>query len=426
MKPFNENYVVSEPGIIKLKVLNFLKGFGTFCMLENAMPELSSSGWKFMIGIGTHKSFHPPGHDFKEFDQFLKTIKHPCFGHLGYGLKNRFFNLEEDLPPYIDFGPFSFFEPEILLTIYDGKLEISSYKDNCHEIFTRLENADAILAANAQAQINITGPGFNDYTDKFDKIQKHIQRGNFYEINYCSSFKGTGVIDPFSVYYDLINVSPMPFSAFYRNGDAFCMCASPERYLKKMGDNLISQPMKGTAKRDNTHAGTDQKLKASLSQNKKERAENIIVVDLVRNDLSRVAARGAVAVPELCSVYSFPAVHQMISTVACEISDAVTFTDIVAATFPMGSMTGAPKKIVLQTIAELEEECRGLFSGSIGYILPGSDFDFNVVIRSIFYNATSNRIAFNAGGAITSLANAAEEFEETMLKASVMLKILTN
>jgi para-aminobenzoate synthetase component 1 len=149
-----------------------------------------------------------------------------------------------------------------------------------------------------------------------------------------------------------------------------------------------------------------------------------MVVDLVRNDLSRICKAGSVKVDELFGIYSFPQVHQMISTISGELETDKDWIDCIEATFPMGSMTGAPKKRVMELIEQYEQTRRGLFSGAIGYVKPTGDFDFNVVIRSIFYNETGKYISFQTGGGITYNSDAELEYEESLLKASAMMKVL--
>ena len=231
-------------------------------------------------------------------------------------------------------------------------------------------------------------------------------------------------IDPLEIYLKLSELSPNPFAAFYKLHDKYLLCSSPERYLKKVGDKIFSQPIKGTSKRDLINATEDEKNKKDLAVNKKEISENVMVVDLVRNDLSRVCVEGSVKVDELFGLYTFPQVHQMISTVSGIINKDVTLADILKATFPMGSMTGAPKKSVMQLIERYEKTKRGLFSGAIGYINPDGDFDFNVVIRSLLYNSTNKYVSMQAGSAITFYSEAEKEYEECLLKMEAMKKVL--
>ncbi|HMG82080.1 MAG TPA: anthranilate synthase component I family protein, partial [Ferruginibacter sp.] len=246
-----------------------------------------------------------------------------------------------------------------------------------------------------------------------------------YELNFCQEFYAEPAsIDPIAVYQQLTKLSPNPFAALYKLNDRYCLCASPERYLKKMGETVISQPIKGTAKRDLANKLLDEERKTSLLNSNKERSENVMVVDLVRNDLSKICQEGSVKVDELFGIYSFPQVHQMISTVSGRLQNDIHWVDAIKATFPMGSMTGAPKKRVMELIEKYEQTKRGLFSGSIGYINPEGDFDFNVVIRSILYNSNTQYLSFQTGGAITFYSNAAEEYEESLLKAEAIKTVL--
>lgn len=201
------------------------------------------------------------------------------------------------------------------------------------------------------------------------------------------------------------------------------MCASPERFLKKEKDLLVSQPIKGTAPRGR-NAKEDMQLKKELFTDAKERSENVMIVDLVRNDLSHVAAKNSVKVTELFGIYSFSTVHQMISTVTARLGKDYHFTDALRYTFPMGSMTGAPKVRAMQLIEQYEDTRRGLYSGAVGYITPERDFDFNVVIRSILYNKQEQYLGFMAGSAITSGSIPEKEYQECLHKAQAMKKAL--
>ena len=264
-----------------------------------------------------------------------------------------------------------------------------------------------------------------EYMATVERLRQHILRGDCYEINFCQEFYAEDVaVNPLEMYEQLSRISPNPFAAFYRLNDKYLLCSSPERYLKKEGATIFSQPIKGTARRDLGDAKNDEQNKVKLSVSKKEIAENVMVVDLVRNDLSKVCIDGSVKVDELFGLYTFPQVHQMISTVSGTLDDKVHLSDILKATFPMGSMTGVPKKSVMQLIEKYERTKRGLFSGAVGYIQPGGDFDFNVVIRSILYNATQKYISIQAGSAITFYSDAATEYEECLLKIKAIKKVL--
>jgi para-aminobenzoate synthetase component I len=263
-----------------------------------------------------------------------------------------------------------------------------------------------------------------EYLNHFNALQNHIRRGDIYELNYCIEFyTKNSSIDPAVTFQKLMELSPMPFSAFLKHGQKYALSASPERYLAKRGNLVYSMPMKGTAPRGKDDTG-DNILAQNLLLSEKERSENIMITDLVRNDLSHVASRGSIKVEELCGVYTFPNVFQMVSTISAKLKNPNDWLAPILSSFPMGSMTGAPKLSAMQLIDKHEACARGLFSGAIGYISPEKDFDFNVVIRSLFYDSDTKTISFSAGSAITALANADEEYNECMLKAEVISKKL--
>ena len=260
---------------------------------------------------------------------------------------------------------------------------------------------------------------------KIAALKKHIQRGDCYEINFCQEFFSLNAqVDPSFLYHQLKTISPNPFSAFYKLEDKFCMCASPERFLKKTGNKIISQPIKGTSKRVTEDKIKDEASKSYLINSEKEKSENVMIVDLVRNDMSRFCKEASVKVTELFGIYSFPQVHQMISTIEGLVDEDIHWTKIIESCYPMGSMTGAPKIRVMELIEKYESGSRGLFSGSIGYVSPDGDFDFNVVIRSLFYNETKKLLSFNAGGGITFYSEASQEYQESLIKASAIKNVL--
>ena len=264
-----------------------------------------------------------------------------------------------------------------------------------------------------------------EYISTIEKLRTHILRGDCYEINYCQEFFATGAdIDALQVYKQLTAISPNPFSCYYKLDDKYVLCASPERYLQKKGNHILSQPIKGTFKRNLENKAADNDLKKQLQESEKDKSENVMVVDLVRNDLSKVCKEGTVKVDELFGVYSFPQVHQMISTITGELNDNVDLSDILKASFPMGSMTGAPKQRVMELIEQYEKTKRGIYSGAVGYISPNKDFDFNVVIRSILYNATNQYLSYLVGGAITFYSDPEKEYAECLLKAEAIKKVL--
>tara|TARA_B100001939_G_scaffold346792_1_gene366492 strand:+ start:156 stop:1301 length:1146 start_codon:yes stop_codon:yes gene_type:complete len=264
------------------------------------------------------------------------------------------------------------------------------------------------------------------YIETIRKIKNHIQNGDFYEANFC--YEWTSNVKNFNaknIFGKLSNLTQAPYKVYADLMQHYVLSASPELFLKKRGNQLLSSPIKGTRKRM-TDETSDNEIKKELHENTKERAENIMIVDLVRNDLSKIAKRNTVKVKELCQVYTFKNIHQMISTISCDLKNNVSFGDIIKATFPMGSMTGAPKLRVMKLMDKYEPSRRGLYSGSIGKIKPNGDFDLNVVIRTLIYNKAKQLLSFHVGGAITIQSSAEDEYEETLIKAASLFKACKN
>jgi para-aminobenzoate synthetase component 1 len=344
------------------------------------------------------------------------------FGLLSYELKNEVEQLESANPDGLHFPELFFFIPQYLLIIKGDEVEV---------LIGGIEVMDAIDQFNHEIEINKTRINIQNriskevYLKTVETLQQHIARGDIYEVNFCQEFFAEhAVIDPVEIYTQLCKLSPTPFAGFFKIKDQYILSASPERYLCKRGNKLISQPIKGTAKR-NADPAADLQIKNDLRLNAKEQAENVMIVDLVRNDLTKTAVSGSVKVEELFGIYGFPQVYQMISTISCELSPDIHFLDAIRHTFPMGSMTGAPKIKAMQLIEAYEFSKRGAYSGAFGYITPEADFDFNVIIRSILYDAAKEYLSFQVGGAITYAADAHAEYEECKLKASAIIQTLT-
>ncbi len=288
-------------------------------------------------------------------------------------------------------------------------------------------NALYIPLANTSHTINLNSKTSKaDYIKNVTQLKKHIQNGDIYEINYCITFEARNAkIDPLAIYQKLNSISKAPYSAFIKLDDKYILSASPELFLSKRGNKLIAKPIKGTAKRGLT-TEEDSKLKNELLHNLKERTENVMIVDVSRNDLSRIAKKGTVTVEKLYDIETYEQVHQMVSTVSCELKENISFNDIMRATFPMASMTGAPKIRAMELIDDFETNSRGPYSGCTGYIKENGDFDLSVLIRSIFYNETENYLSFSVGSAITALCDPEKEYEECLLKAAAMQKVLSD
>lgn len=408
---------------MKEKVLNWAKRFDTFCFLDNHGYQLQPHSEECLLAAGVKRSIRlNAGTALEELNEFISHSNGWLFGHLGYDLKNEIENLSSSHPTGLSFPDLFFFEPEILLRFSTKELMIESADPV--KTFNEIENFKLPEEEELSKSINIESRlSEKEYISIIQKLRAHILRGDCYEINFCQEFFSKNThINPLVAYKKLSTVSPNPFSALYRLKDQWLICASPERFLKKTGTHILSQPIKGTLKRDESN---EEEKRKALFESEKDRSENVMVVDLVRNDLSRVCKKGTVKVDELYGIYSFPQVYQMISTVSGELKDNISFAEIIRATFPMGSMTGAPKKRVMELVEQYENRKRGIFSGALGYISPNGDFDLNVVIRSILYNEDSGYLSFPAGSAITFYSDPEKEWEECLLKAEAIRRVLT-
>ena len=416
-------FTISDFKEVKEKVLNWAQRFNTFCFLDNHQYQIEPHSMECLLAAGVKRQLKTQAGDaLNQLQQFIDEKKSWLFGHLGYDLKNEIEKLSSANPDSIRFPDLFFFEPEVIIRLKENEMIIEA--GNPSAVFAAVsvispESDMRVSRVNIQSRFSK-----EEYISVINKLKQHILRGDCYEINFCQEFFAVdAAINPVEVYKKLSAVSPNPFSALYRMNDQWLLCASPERFIKRQGNKILSQPIKGTSKRvaDNKE---DEKNKTELLNSAKDRSENVMVVDLVRNDLAKVCGEGTVKVDELYGIYSFPQVHQMISTVSGELKNDMPFTEIIKATFPMGSMTGAPKKRVMELIEEYEQTKRGIFSGAVGYISPDGDFDFNVVIRSIIYNAGLKYLSFQAGSAITFYSNSEKEWEECLMKTEAMKKVL--
>jgi len=360
-----------------------------------------------------------------QLQQFIdKHANSYLFGCLNYDLKNELENLESNNFDGIEFPKMIFWKPKYVVqlnkenyTFLQGERTEESFE--FLDTFTEEETDNNFhkFSINFKERTSKT-----KYIETVKKLKEYIQRGDIYEINYCQEFYADNIEITYALdtYFKLNNISKAPFSSYVEIDDFLVFCGSPERFIQKKGEQLISQPIKGTAPRD-SNLQIDNLIKIQLENSPKERSENIMIVDLVRNDFSKIAQKETVKVEELCGIYSFATVHQMISTISCVPKPEVTFTDIIKSTFPMGSMTGAPKHSAMQLIEGHEDFKRGLYSGSIGYISPNGDFDFNVVIRSMIYNKKKKYLSCSVGGAITILSDPEKEYEECLVKVKKLL-----
>ena len=363
---------------------------------------------------------------FKQLQDIHDVHKDWLFGFLTYDLKNGIENLESTHFDGLGFPELHFFSPKILMKITSKSVEFLKNTEGVSndKIMQKIDNQKITQKELLNFDIK-SRFSKRDYLATVERVKQHIQRGDIFEMNFCQEFFIENAdLNPTTLFHALNDLAQTPFAAFYKLRDTYVMCASPERFLKKSGQKLISQPIKGTSKRGNTEGG-DTALKNALRADPKNRSENVMIVDLVRNDLGKISAVGTVEVTELFGIYSFPTVHQMISTVESQLKNDVPFSEALRQTFPMGSMTGAPKVRAMQLIEQYERTRRGVYSGAIGYITPEGNFDFNVVIRSILYNAIDKYASFQVGGAIVADSDAEKEYEECQIKAANMRRVLT-
>ena len=406
-------------------MLNWINQFSICCFLDNHQYPSNLESVECLAAAEAVEIFSPQENRLSQLNEFCKQTKDWLFGHVNYDLKNEIEPLHSSHPDNIKFPIIFFFQPETVLQLSHQQLTISTLTKDPETVFQELTNSPLTIDHRPSTIETKSRISKEEYISTIEKLLTHIKRGDCYEINYCQEFYAEEAnIDPLHVYNRLMEVSPNPFSCYYKLKDKYVICASPERFIQKRGNRILSQPIKGTAKRDLTNQGKDQVLKKQLFESEKDKSENVMVVDLVRNDLSRICKEGSVEVDELFGVYSFPQVHQMISTITGEIKEGIDIAEIIKACFPMGSMTGAPKRRVMELIEQYEKTKRGIYSGTIGYLNPEKDFDFNVVIRSIFFNETNHYLSYLVGGGITFYSNPENEYEECLLKAKAINKVL--
>jgi para-aminobenzoate synthetase component I len=380
------------------------------------ISSVSYTNYDLVAGFARNSDSPSSIKEFRELGEINENNPHWYLGYLTYDVKNSIENLNSSHPDEMGWPSVLFFIPDILFLQKDGRVTIISTQDDMglDEFFNEEFRSEQEYFCFNDLNL-IPRMKKEEYLWKLAEIQKEINRGNIYEINFCQEFFNTIKIDPYAYFLKINANTKSPFASFFKFKNRFLLSASPERFLMKNHSKIISQPIKGTAHRSESPL-EDELLRTRLISDPKERAENIMIVDLVRNDLSKIALKDTVKVEELCEVYSFPYVHQMISTISAEIH-SVSFLDIMKATFPMGSMTGTPKVSSMKSIENYETVKRGLYSGTVGYITPEMNFDFSVIIRSLQYNAANNYVSYLTGSAITAMSDPEKEYDECLLKA---------
>jgi len=460
-----KEYHLSNSTEFKEKLLSWSNQFDEIAWMDSNKYPQKTSNFDQILAVQAFTAIKTDAHGaFDRLGEYQESTRDWIFGYLSYDLKNDVENLTSNNFDGLQFPDLYFFQPAKIFLIKGDKLELHYLKmvddemDDDFEEINRYEIGDVGCESMADRKGGIENReeskeereektekreerkdnreelrenrqeteainariSQGSYLQKVNKLLSYIHRGDIYEANFCQEFYAEKIeIDPIGVFEKLNKISSSPFAAFLKLEKNYLLSASPERYLKKEGLKIISQPIKGTARREIDKV-EDAKIAEALSKDSKEVSENVMIVDLVRNDLSKIAKRGSVKVEELCKVYSFKQVHQMISTISAELDPQISPVEVLRATFPMGSMTGAPKISAMKIIEELEETKRGLYSGAVGYFTPDGDFDFNVVIRSILYSSENKYVSFSVGGAITSKSIPELEYEECLLKAKAM------
>ena len=426
-----KKYSVGTIEVFKQQLLEWSRDYDEITWLDSNNYQQEYSNFDSVLALQAFTLIKTDYlHAFDKLQEYQQTTKDWIFGYLSYDLKNDVEDLKSNNSDSLHFPDLYFFQPQKLIFIKGKQVEFHYLKmiddeiDSDFKEISKLELKSVesnIEKYTSQIQARISK---SQYLEKIKELLAYIQRGDIYEANFCQEFYlENAVINPIQVFRELNKISSPPFATFFKWENNYLLSASPERYLQKKGNKIVSQPIKGTARRDENEV-IDAQIASELERDLKERSENIMIVDLVRNDLSHTAKKGSVRVEELCRIYPFKQVHQMISTISSELADGIPPVEVLRSTFPMGSMTGAPKISAMKIIEELEVSKRGLYSGAVGYFTPDGDFDFNVVIRSILYNKEQNYVSFSVGGAITSRSIPEKEYEECILKSKAMREVL--
>ena len=408
-------------------LLSYSKKFSYSSILLSNKIEDKYSQYQTVVCLGSKKTLSSEKKSFSKLRNFHNKYKDWMFGFLSYDLKNEIENLNSENKDNFHVPNIFFFIPQTILFISNNELKVETFlsKNEIDKIIDDIKNEIDFDEKDNSVELQFTEDKEN-YIQKIRKIKEHIQQGDIYEMNYCQELYSQGAeINPEKVFLELNKSSKAPFSAYFKYKDKYLLCSSPERFLQKSGNRIISQPIKGTRKRG-IDLDEDRFLFNELKNSEKDKSENVMITDLVRNDLSKTAQKSSVKVEELFGVYSFERVHQMITTISSIIDKKYDFIDLIESCFPMGSMTGAPKLKAMQLIEEYETTKRSIYSGAFGYISPYQDFDFNVVIRSVLYDRLSSYISVLVGGAITINSDEEQEYEECLIKAQALINVLKN
>ncbi|MGY8946174.1 MAG: anthranilate synthase component I family protein [Flavobacteriales bacterium] len=423
----SRSFKLENVSSFKKKLFKWSTNSDISVFLNSNEYESDISEYDAILAIGLHtETPYTKQNSLPKLDNYINQTKDWIFGYLSYDLKNELEKLESNNIDSFVLPNLFFFQPKKIWLVSKFSVE-ALYLDGTQiqEDWIEINQLSPSYKFSKSNKIKLKERlNKNQYKNNIRLLLDHINRGDVYEANYCMEwFSENSKIIPTEVYLKLNEISTTPMSAYFKNKNLHLLSSSPERYIKRINDRIVSQPIKGTSRRDQNDL-IDSKLMKELGLNDKERSENIMIVDLIRNDLSRFSIPGTVKVNELCKVYPFKQVHQMISTVESIIPSDLSCADVIKSTFPMGSMTGAPKIRAMTIIENLEVSTRGLYSGALGYIKPSGNFDFNVVIRSLIYDSNTKYLSFHVGSAITSKSDISKEYDECLLKAKAMISVL--
>ena len=368
------------------------------------------------------------GSDFEELQKIIKKdVKQMWFGGLSYELSSQFENLPKTSKSFIDIEKIFFSKFDLILEFNHSKQQLLAIYNN--KIFLDKLLEYKILDENQQLPIvEKISSNFSDESYKFsiNSLKEMISAGDFFQANLTRKFFGkfnkkVSQNQNFKLFTELTKRSPANYSAFMRFDDNFIISSTPELFLKGKNNNIFSRPIKGTIKRGETPQ-EDQKNKNYLKNSLKEKAENLMIVDLVRNDLSRVCMPLTIKVKKLFNIATYKTIYHLSSEIHGKIAQKFSIFDAVRVCFPAGSMTGAPKIKTMEVLSGFEKINRGIYSGAIGYFKSDNEVNLAVVIRTLIVK--ENYFEYQVGGAITFDSDAELELQETYAKASAIEKIL--
>ncbi len=434
------SFRIDDMLLFKKKAFAWATQYEVVSYLDSNQHSSKYSKFEALLAVGANdeivtnipsKSKSNSQNSFENLKNFHQTKKDWLFGFLTYDLKNEIEDLQSANFDRLELPNLHFFQPKVVIAFFEKEIQIYAKNEKAISIFEKINHTsilDAAIFPNKKIEKKDIQHRISkeEYLETIGKIKSHISKGDIYEMNFCQEFfVEEAEMNPYTLFEKFNAIGKAPFAAFYKFNNKYLICESPERFVAKRGKKIISQPIKGTIKRGST-SEEDEQLKEQLYNSPKDRSENVMIVDLVRNDFGKSCKAGTVEVEELFGIHSFEQVHQMISTVVGELKEEVHFVDAIKNAYPMGSMTGAPKIRAMELIEQFEKTKRGLYSGAVGYISPEGDFDFNVVIRSMIYNADKNYLSYQTGGAIVFDSNPEGEYEECLLKAKGFYEVIND